>query len=115
MLVLLKFRNIAISNAKGKYIAFLDSDDVWRKHKLERQINFMNNNKISFRLLHINQFLKMAKKKYSVIKVPKKIGYHGYLKNTIIGCLTVEWTEKKLENSKLPNISSSHDMAFLCF
>ena len=48
----------------------------------------MNNNKISFRSFISTNF-RNGEKKYSVGNVPKKIGYHGYLKNTIIGCLTV--------------------------
>ena len=104
-------RNIAISNSKGKYIAFLDSDDVWRNNKLERQIHFMNNNKISFSFTSYQPISENGKKKYSVIKVPKKIGYHGYLKNTIIGCLTVVIDREEIGEFKMPNISSSHDMA----
>ena len=43
-----KSRNKGISLAKGKYIAFLDSDDVWKKNKLELQINFMKKKKLIF-------------------------------------------------------------------
>ena len=41
-------RNIAIRQSKGKYIAFLDSDDIWNKNKLEKQITFMSEKNIAF-------------------------------------------------------------------
>ena len=41
-------RNIAIGQAKGQYIAFLDSDDVWNEDKLERQLAFMKKNSYAF-------------------------------------------------------------------
>ena len=41
-------RNLALQNAKGKWIAFLDSDDTWHPEKLERQIEFMTKNNYNF-------------------------------------------------------------------
>ena len=43
-----KSRNIGIKYCKGKYIAFIDADDVWKKDKLEIQINFMKQNNLNF-------------------------------------------------------------------
>ncbi|MBQ0838025.1 glycosyltransferase family 2 protein [Lactiplantibacillus pentosus] len=40
-------RNTGIKLARGKFIAFIDSDDFWSKEKLQRQISFMNENKIN--------------------------------------------------------------------
>lgn len=41
-------RNVAIENASGHYIAFMDSDDIWAPEKLDKQIKFMRNNDVSF-------------------------------------------------------------------
>lgn len=41
-------RNLALSMAKGKWIAFLDSDDLWLPEKLEKQVAFMEKNSYSF-------------------------------------------------------------------
>ena len=41
-------RNRALREAKGKWIAFLDSDDIWHAEKLERQLKFMNKNRYAF-------------------------------------------------------------------
>ena len=41
-------RNLGVKHSSGKLIAFLDSDDVWKKDKLIKQVHFMNKNKIDF-------------------------------------------------------------------
>ena len=100
-----------IKESKGKYIAFLDSDDLWKKNKLEKQLNFMITNDIVFFYL-ISPISENGDEKYSIIVVPKEIDYHTYLKNTIIGCLTVIIDREKTGDFYMPNIRSSHDMAF---
>jgi teichuronic acid biosynthesis glycosyltransferase TuaG len=104
-------RNIAIRQAKGKYIAFLDSDDYWEKEKLANQIEFMKSNDIAFSFSSYIPISEDGKVFYSPIFSIEKIGYHDYLKNTIIGCLTVVIDREKTGDFEMPNIRSSHDMA----
>lgn len=55
-------RNIAINNASGRYIAFLDSDDLWHPKKLEIQVSFMKKNKIGFSFTAYNVVNESGKK-----------------------------------------------------
>ena len=104
-------RNIAIQKAKGKYIAFLDSDDIWKKDKLEEQLDFMRTNDFAFTFTAYQPISEDGENMYSVISAPKIMTYRSYLRNTIIGCLTVMIDREKTGDFQMPNIRSSHDMA----
>jgi teichuronic acid biosynthesis glycosyltransferase TuaG len=103
-------RNVAIRQAKGKYIAFLDSDDFWEPQKLEKQISFMEKEDIAFSFSAYQPMSEDGSKLYSIIHAPKIVTYSSYLKNTIIGCLTVVIDREKTGDFEMPNIRSSHDM-----
>jgi teichuronic acid biosynthesis glycosyltransferase TuaG len=104
-------RNIAIRKAKGRYIAFLDSDDIWEENKLEKQIKFMEKEDIAFSFTSYTPMSEDGSVSFPEIKAPNKIDYFAYLKNTIIGCLTVVIDREKVGSFEMPNIRSSHDMA----
>ncbi len=104
-------RNVAIRQAKGKYIAFLDSDDLWESQKLEKQISFMETEDIAFSFSTYQPISEDGSKLHSIINAPKIVTYSSYLKNTIIGCLTVVINREKTGDFEMPNIRSSHDMA----
>ena len=104
-------RNVAIQKAKGKYIAFLDSDDSWDSKKLDKQISFMVQNDIAFSFTSYQSISENGLDIISVIEAPYKMTYNNYLKNTIIGCLTVIIDREKVGDFEMPSIRSSHDMA----
>jgi len=104
-------RNVAIRKAKGKYIAFLDSDDLWEPQKLEKQISFMEKEDVAFSFSTYQPISDDDSKLYSIIHAPKIVTYSSYLKKTIIGCLTVIIDREKTGVFEMPKIRSSHDMA----
>ena len=104
-------RNIAIRKAKGRFIAFLDSDDVWKNDKLEKQLDFMQSKGFAFTFTAYQPMTEDGKMMRSIIAAPEYMTYKSYLRNTIIGCLTVMIDREKTGDFEMPNIRSSHDMA----
>lgn len=104
-------RNIAIQNANGRYIAFLDSDDIWKKNKLKVQIEFMKKNNIGFSFSSYEVMDEYGQLINRTINVPEKISYKEYLRNTIIGCLTVVIDRKICGKFEMVNIRKNQDMA----
>ena len=103
-------RNEAIKAAKGRFIAFLDSDDKWYSNKLSLQIDYMKTNKIFFSFTSYDIINNNGNPTNNVISVPEKITYSQYLKNTIIGCLTVIIDTKNIRIPLMKDIRTSHDM-----
>ena len=106
-------RNTGINNAKGKYIAFLDADDLWNKEKLEKQIKFMEENNYDFTFTGYEFADENGNNLGKVVNVPKQINYKQALKNTTIFTSTVIFNVEKLgkELISMPNVRRGQDTA----
>lgn len=105
-------RNTAMEHAKGRYIAFLDSDDLWTKEKLSKQLQFMQENDIAFSFTRYERMKEDGTMTNAVSDVPKEINYDGLMKQCVIGCLTVMLDREKIGNLKMMNIRTRQDYVY---
>ena len=101
-------RNTGIEKAKGKYIAFLDSDDMWLPNKLEKQISFMEENHIPFTYTSYEKIDEDGSSR-GIISVPEKVTYKELLNTNVIGCLTAIYNIEQLGKVYMPNIRKGQD------
>lgn len=104
-------RNKAMDLANGEYIAFLDSDDLWYPHKLEKQINFMKENNYSFSCTKYEQIDEDNNNLNKVVKVVPKVNYNRMLLDCPVGNSTVMYNVEKMGKFKVPNIKKRNDDA----
>jgi len=88
-------RNIGIKNAQGRFIAFLDSDDLWLPDKLERQIALFDDVNVSIVYSNYEKMTGEGERKNRIIKAPKGLNYKQLLKSNYIGCLTAMYDVSK--------------------
>lgn len=97
-------RNFAISQAEGRFLAFLDSDDLWSREKLSKQISFMKNN--GFGLSHTSYaFINSRGNVMSLgkVSVDDYVDLPLYMKTTQIGLSSVMIDREKIPSIFFPN------------
>lgn len=95
-------RNRAMELARGRYIAFLDSDDVWKNSKLEKQLNYMQEKDIGFCYSACGLINKEGEPCGKSRAVPPSVSYKQLLKGNVIPCLTVVIDRSKCSDVKMP-------------
>ena len=104
-------RNQCISMAKGRFLAFLDADDLWHPEKLELQLQFMTEQKIGFSYSSYDCVDEEGKPLEKMVKSAGNLDYDAYLHNTIIGCSTVMIDTTIIGNVFVPHFRTSEDTA----
>lgn len=102
-------RNLGLEKSFGKFICFIDSDDLWRPLKLETQLSFMLNNNFAISFTSYNLIDENGNSLDKVINSIKEINYEGYLKNTIIGMSTSMIDTEKTGVFEFVNIRTRQD------
>lgn len=104
-------RNRAIKEAKGKYITFLDSDDLWHPQKLEKQVKFMEENNYDFTYTYYEKIDEEGNSLNKIVKSKDKVNYKDLLKSNQIGCLAAMYNAEKLGGIYMPLIKKRQDYA----
>ena len=103
-------RNVAIELAKGRYLAFLDSDDLWHEQKLNKQLNFMKKNHYAFTYTGFDKINEAGKVIGTVFPYKEEVCYYDLLKSNHIGCLTAMIDLKILGHKMyMPDIKKRQD------
>lgn len=79
-----KVRNVALKYSEGRYIAYLDSDDLWDPEKLEYQIKYMEQNNAGFSCTSYRVIDENSKELGKEIRMLEKLSYMDFLKNNLI-------------------------------
>lgn len=106
-------RNRAILAATGRYIAFLDADDLWLPEKLEHQIDFMIRNNAVF---SYTGFWREAagtgkNEQRHMVHIPPQVDHAQLLRGNVIGCLTAIYDSTALGKLLMPDLRLRQDYA----
>ena len=104
-------RNRCIQQSKGRFLAFLDADDIWHPEKLEQQMRFMLERHIGFSYTSYDLVDEGGKPLEKTVKTAGDLNYKDYLRNTIIGCSTVMVDTELVGPVVVPDFRTSEDAA----
>lgn len=104
-------RNNALREAKGRWIAFLDSDDLWESTKLEKQIRFMEENGYKFSYTEYQEMDADGNLTSVTISGPKHVTKRGMYNFCWPGCLTVMYDAQAIGLIQIEDIKKNNDYA----
>jgi teichuronic acid biosynthesis glycosyltransferase TuaG len=103
-------RNAGMDAARGRYVAFLDCDDLWLPEKIEVQLQFMERTGAEFTFADYRMIDESGHVIGRPILAPPAVDYRKLLRNTIIGCLTVMIRRDVLGSARMPDLRRHEDL-----
>lgn len=104
-------RNRALAQANGKWIAFLDSDDLWAPEKLEKQLKFMVENGYAFSYTRYEEIDENGNPTGTLVGGPRRITKTGMFNYCWPGCLTVMYDREIVGEIQIADIRKNNDYA----
>lgn len=104
-------RNRALREARGRWIAFLDSDDLWLPEKLEKQIRFMEEKNYHFSYTMYSEIDEESESLGRTVFGPRRISKTGMYNYCWPGCLTVMYDAEKVGLIQIEDIRKNNDYA----
>ena len=104
-------RNVALQYARGRWIAFLDSDDLWEPTKLEKQINFMEENNYAFSYHDYIEIDEEGKELGVHVSGKPRVGKFDMFSCCWPGCLSVMYDASKIGLIQIKDIKKNNDTA----
>ncbi len=104
-------RNRALQEARGRWVAFLDSDDLWLPEKLERQVAFMEETGCAFSCTGYREIDQAGKPLGVHVSAPRRITRRAMGRYCWPGCLTVMYDQKALGLLQIADIRRHNDYA----